>query len=242
MKKFPIIVQGVKYEDYACDADVIKLEEDLQAASVKEIYDDKMEDLTNDLEILDNISDITDNTGISDMSDIPVLSVISDMYTRDENEYTQYDEIPQYYYNPKSWIKVTNLNCWTCGNKVVNIPFFVPLSWKKHVVKMDDKYITSQKLNVYNSAIDNKEERVMKVHGIMCNERCAARYINRHYDESITDKWASMRMLEVLTSQIYGRNTISEIQEAPDKSLMMHFSGPHGLTVKQFRELNNNLF
>lgn len=236
MKKFPLIVQGVKYEDYAYDANISQLEEDLQAASVKEIYSNQaIESVPDDIEIIDDanftLQEIDDNININ-IYDYPKQI--------DENEYLQYDEIPSYYYNPKSWIKVTNLNCWTCGNKVVNIPFFVPLSWKKHIVKMDDKYIASQKLNIYSSAIDSKEEHVMKVHGIMCNERCAARYINRHYDESITDKWASMRLLEILTSQIYGTNTISEIQEAPDKSLMMQFCGPKGLTVKQFRELNDN--
>lgn len=237
MKKFPLIIQGVRREDYINESEILEEESnavkkipDIENFDAKPMDTDEQEfslpEISEGFETLDNVQSLD------------ILGNVSIIPEPEEVEEIQYDEIPQYYTGPKSWKRVTNLHCWTCSNKIVKVPFFVPLSWKKQIVKVPRGKTELQKMNIYGSAVDNKEEYIMKVHGVMCNERCAIRYIKRYNDEAITDKWASIRLLEILTAQLYNISNVSDIQEAPDKSLMMQYVGSKGLTVSEFRNRN----
>jgi len=251
MKKCTLIVQGVRKENFmpSTNASMTTFNEFTKSFSESpEISFISDFDEPKDNIIIDT-SGISESASFNEILEIPdnsAFDFIEEMEIKKENiEYTysskQYDTIPLYYSGPKTWKRVTNLHCWCCSNVVVGVPFFVPLSWKRKTVKTDiaDESPEIQKLNKFNCAIDNKEELVMKVHGVMCNERCTLRYINRYNDEAITDKWVSIKLLEIVTAQLYGMQSIGDIIEAPDKSIMAQYCGPNGINVSEFRELNN---
>lgn len=172
------------------------------------------------------------------------------MYALEDAAVGQYDEIPDYYADKKSWIKSTNLLCISCSNKIQGMPMFIPLSWHRRVVtKTIDRYddaeeYAAEELSELNSIGKSGkgsrtiEERVMKVYRLTCNERCAKYYINNVRDANITNPRESLQMLKMLVQEIRGV-TVTDIKEGLNKSIMMQYKGPSGVDVARFREMNS---
>jgi len=156
-----------------------------------------------------------------------------------------YEEIPTYYSGKDSWIKSTNILCISCSNKIQGMPMFIPLSWHSRVVtkKIDpeNEFNASEldPLNNYQSNEIHVEQKVMKVHYLTCNERCAKRYINRVKDSKITDKWQCLHLLKELVQNLKGIR-VNEIEEGLDKGIQMQYCGPNGVSVQKFREMNSS--
>ena len=93
--------------------------------------------------------------------------------------------------------------------------------------------------NNYQSNEIHVEQKVMKVHYLTCNERCAKRYINRVKDSKITDKWQCLHLLKELVQNLKGIR-VNEIEEGLDKGIQMQYCGPNGVSVQKFREMNSS--
>lgn len=163
-------------------------------------------------------------------------------------ETQSYDEIPMYYSGVKNWIKSTNILCISCSNKIQGMPMFIPLSWHNRVVtkKVDTSQESSEysiteldPLNNYQSNEINTEQKVMKVHYLTCNERCAKRYITYVKDSKISDKWQCLQLLKEVVQNMKGVK-ITDIEEGLDKGIQMQYCGASGISVQKFRELNSS--
>ncbi|MEM3062320.1 MAG: hypothetical protein QW303_02055 [Nitrososphaerota archaeon] len=133
----------------------------------------------------------------------------------------QFDSIPAFYTTYESWIKSTNLLCWSCSNKFDGMPWFIPIGLMKQKITKNDKVV---------------EVIARQVYGNFCTPFCACRYINRIEDSRIR-KWECKNMLIKLYNEITGNN-VPDIPEAEDKTIMMQYCGPHGITVQEFRLRN----
>lgn len=129
-----------------------------------------------------------------------------------------YDSIPPFYTRYETWPKGTNLLCWMCNNSVPGMPWFIPIG----LVKRPD---------------ENVEVIARRTHGNFCSPWCASRYINRVDDPKVR-KWECKRMLLDLYKEIT-KNDLPDIPEAEDKTIMMQYCGPCGITVQEFRDQNN---
>lgn len=174
-------------------------------------------------------------------------STYSNIFDSETMETQSYDEIPMYYSGVKNWIKSTNILCISCSNKIQGMPMFIPLSWHNRVItkKVDttlenDYNITElDPLNNYQSNEINTEQKVMKVHYLTCNERCAKRYITHVKDPKISDKWQCLQLLKELVQNMKGIR-ITDIEEGLDKGIQMQYCGAGGISVQKFRELNSS--
>ncbi len=164
-----------------------------------------------------------------------------------------YNDIPKYFSNKKSWPTTTNLLCWNCSNRVPGIPWFVPLAWIKKVF-VNDMELENQVY--FNTGVEEeaseisdsslltngqtvKEEKVFISHGNFCSPLCVKRYIKYNKDPKITNIWESIRLLGLLYREMTNTNC-KEIPEAEDCRTMSKFCGPGGLSEKQYCELNES--
>lgn len=152
----------------------------------------------------------------------------------------QYDELPEYYFDRESWIKSTNLHCISCSNKIQGMPLFVPLSWNKRVVTNGPKGPRSSVSQIESLVNRQKvvERKCMKVYRLTCNERCAKQYITNVKDRNITKPWESMQLLKELVQDIRGVK-VNDIADGIDKSCMMQYCGPGGISAQSFRDKNS---
>jgi hypothetical protein len=163
---------------------------------------------------------------------------------------SEYDEIPRYFVDKKTWIKNTNLLCCNCSNEIEGMPCFVPLNWTKRVFTNETEgqiYVNAEQdeaSEVSDAALlsgsqNVKEEKVIQVHLLACDSCCAKRYIKRSQDSKITNVWESLKLLDVVHEKLYGEKP-SEIPEAEDPRSQAKFCGKGGLTEDEYRDKNRN--
>jgi hypothetical protein len=203
--------------------------------------------VTDDVEDTDEADD-TDSTSDSSESNNTDFE-IPDIEPLTKDDYTvfsgdSYEEVPAYYSGISTWIKSTNILCISCSNKIQGMPMFIPLSWHTRVVAKDcdasqeDSSDELDPLNGMKSGEAQVEQKVMKVHFLTCNERCAKRYIVRVKDSKITNKWQSLQLLQILAEEVRGKKIV-DIEEGLDKCIMMQYCGPNGVSAQKFREMNS---
>jgi hypothetical protein len=128
----------------------------------------------------------------------------------------EYDKIPEVFTCMQTWIKKTNLKCWSCDCCFQNIPVFIPLS----INDIDG-----------NAVID--------VLGNFCSWSCAASYIIREYTGN--ERWEKMSLLRILYKIFTGRS-IDVIEPSPPKTIMVQYGGKKSLQSykKDLDVLNTN--
>jgi len=167
------------------------------------------------------------------------------LYNCKEDEIIQYDEIPRYFLDMNSWVKNTNLLCWTCGNGVAKSPWFIPLALDRRLILADaTKYDDITAISDAAVLASNKKFRevsVMTVYGNYCTIYCAQRYIIKVDDDKIINKQECERLLKRLY-EIRNGHAIDEIPISEDKTKMMQYCGPHGMSAEEFRICNENKY
>lgn len=146
----------------------------------------------------------------------------------------QYDSIPSRYVTYDTWPKSTNLLCWGCGNKCPGMPWPIITGIVKvrvprtNPLEFDSEYEadTEEKIDVSARC----------VYGNFCTPWCASRYINQVNDPKIK-KWEARKMLADFYAEVTGKK-LPDIPEAEDKTIMMQYCGPSGITPQEFRARN----
>jgi hypothetical protein len=262
MKTYTLFLADITEDDLAPDGsefDSIREYEDYESSSKAPWNQDTIESFADLVDPSDS-SETSCEINDSDEFHIPEISSTYDSLftveddtirnigiTEDSDRDEQYDEIPAYYSGINTWIKSTNIHCISCSNKIQGMPLFIPLSWHSRLVAkpantdIDTDASELDPLNNYQLNETQVEQKVMKVHFLTCNERCAERYINKVKDAKITDKWQSLQLLKEVVQDMK-KIKITEIQEGLDKNLMMQYCGPSGISVQRFRELNESKY
>jgi hypothetical protein len=153
-----------------------------------------------------------------------------------------YNNIPKYYYDYKTWINKTNLKCWVCDLNFSDKPWFLP----RGVVS---KSISKEVLN--NLSPDRlselalpqnghtKEVILKQVEGNFCSPFCTMYYFNR----SIYIDKAKRGDIEKLILDLYYDFVgvrIGQIPESEDKTIMRQYCGNHGKTEEEFIRINQS--
>lgn len=123
-----------------------------------------------------------------------------------------YNDIPRHFTSLDSWVKKTNVKCWSCDCNFHNVPIFVPISLER-------------------SDIEEKKCGNMDTLGNFCSWNCAAQYINLHFNGC--EKWEKHELLKLLY-KIFTGSTIEEIVESPPKTMMKQYGGKK--TQQEYRE------
>lgn len=264
MKTYTLFLPDITEEDLLPDGsefDEIADYEDYESLALlnKEKYEaqDNYEMYTSDSESDSDSSEYTDSSefhlpeAVSPKNDFD-QSTFQSLFLEDDMEMNnmvgmieQYDEVPEYYVDAESWIKSTNNLCISCSNKIQGMPMFIPGSWHNRVITKKPHELERERpgelnpLNNFQNQEIQIEQKVMKVHRrvLTCHERCSKRYIQTVKDSEITDKWQCLQLLKELVKDLRGIDVVN-IEEGLDKSIMMQYCGPDGISAQKFNELN----
>ena len=166
----------------------------------------------------------------------------------------EYDEIPAYYIDKKSWISSTNVICCYCSGAITN-PIPIPINQTK-ILKYENNEIFMildktllKKERTFNDKLDEyliasskiaKEIKAYKIHKVLCCDICcAASYIRNVKDNEIYNKEESIMLL----LKIYTDLTDIVIYNIPNKDLwinMEQYSGKSGINRKKYDDFNKN--
>jgi hypothetical protein len=142
----------------------------------------------------------------SSIEDIFDENLVNQSLTEDELYNTQdivFDNIPKQFTTVDTWIKKTNLKCWSCDCNFHNVPVFIPMSIER-----------SDSTEVLTGSMDTL--------GNFCSWNCASQYINLHF--SATKKWERHESLKLLY-KIFTNISIDEIVQSPPKTIMKQYGG-----------------
>lgn len=123
-----------------------------------------------------------------------------------------YDTIPKRFTSLETWVKKTNLKCWSCNCNFHNVPIFVPSVLEK-----------SENTGQICGHIDTI--------GNFCSWNCAAQYINLYFTG--IDKWEKHESLKLVYKLFTGKH-IDDIVPSPSKTCMLHYGGK--MTQQEYRE------
>jgi hypothetical protein len=199
-------------------------------------------DCPSENDILDNLETSEESLDIFEESE----EKISDMYYE-----TDYESLPMFFISKDRWPKSTNLLCWSCTLKPLEMPWFIPIGINKKSVTDDDmneeNIFSIENISEFVSAMPEnyvspktKEEKNYIRHGCFCSPFCAKRYINNSNDPKITNKWQANKLLKQLYEEI-NNIKISDIPESEDKNIMMQFCGGYGITAQEYRKRTSEL-
>jgi hypothetical protein len=177
--------------------------------------------------------------------DVPNLFQLAE---RDIDVPIEYDQLPAYYIGLDSWPKNCNLQCWGCTNTFTDRPWFIPNGMTKKLLNrsveadIDDILNLPSSLRPMPKRTPEKYERMtFRRFGCFCTPFCAERYRRRSRDERIINVAESGKLSLLLYEEMIGVKT-NEIPEAEDKTVMMQFCGPKGITAQEYRDKNNKLY
>lgn len=204
----------------------VYITECINVNDIGEIFDSSSSSSEEYDEIDEDIPEIEDDTLVVDLqrmiSDTERMKNLMGQTCRKEDIMKVYntsmiirEEIPDYFYDIKSWTKFTHLKCWSCDRNFTSRPWFIPLKYEKILVK--------------DSVEDPGEEKIaMKVHGNFCTCNCAKWWIEYVRDPDIGNSkdelWEKNQLLIELY-QKFNNEKISYIPPSPRKTEMIHFGG-----------------
>ena len=123
----------------------------------------------------------------------------------------KYDKIPRLFTNVETWIKKTNLYCWSCGCTFHWNPVFIPES-----------------IN-FSGVLRNEFKPIVPI-GNFCSFLCANNHINAEFSQHL--RWEKTELLKILHKIMTGIS-IMDIPEGPKKTKMVRYGGM--LTVGEFQ-------
>ena len=123
----------------------------------------------------------------------------------------KYDEIPKKFISVDTWPTHTNLLCWSCGQKPLSYPKFIPL----------------------HPEIDKNGRDICDVIGNFCEWNCAARYIQEVMPE--VQRWDLNRFLARFECK-FTKKRREIISIGPPKTILKDYCGSKGITPEQWRE------
>lgn len=125
----------------------------------------------------------------------------------------QYSKPPTRFTGVASWPRTTDLKCWTCDQLSSSYPCFIPM----HYTEADG-------------------QPTCDAYGNFDKWPCVIRFINREYPAA--DCWDMHKAIVKIESLFTGLPPRKKIPEAPPKWLMEQYCGTGGLTLQQWRDLN----
>ena len=131
-----------------------------------------------------------------------------------------FDEIPNRFYDKKSWIKSTNLKCGFCTRNYKTMPFFIP-----RTIKCDED--------------DNEYFEVLKSAGLFCSINCAYSRSSQIYtDQQFIDCSSRLMCIYFIIFNV----RIFRIPFSPPMSSLAEFGGEytHDDYEEKINELNSD--
>lgn len=195
----------------------------------------------------DSESSLIENVDVDEIPDLYNNENI-DNYQLLYDSTKTFNPLPNWFYNPKQWVKSTNLICWRCGLTCYEHPWFIPLTKIKKLIPIDlqdeliieDKFVDCSDAALINSKQKYKEIIVFKPYGVFCSPWCAMSRINKENDPKIINKWQTAGLLREVY-KIFTGKTVKTIPEAYyPKEIMEHYCGnKDGVTPHEYRQMNN---
>ena len=153
-----------------------------------------------------------------------------------------YNSIPKYYYNYKTWLSKTNLLCWSCNLGVTGKPWFLP---KGRISKSINKIVLLNLTpdNINDLALPQSgqttEVILTQVEGNFCSPFCTMYYFNHTLSKfsNETKRGDIEKLLLDLYYDFVGVR-VEQIPEAEDKTIMKQYCGNHGKTEEEFIKIN----
>mgnify|MGYP001809770433 CR=1 FL=1 len=185
------------------------------------------------------LSDLVENAEPEDREFFDIL----ELEVKQEN----YNSIPKYYYNYKTWLNKTNLKCWTCSLGVVGKPWFLP---KGLISKSINKMVLTNlsPINLDDLTLpqtgQTTEVVLMQVEGNFCSPFCTMYYFNRSFSKfsgscDQSKKGDIERLILDLYYDFVGVR-VNQIPEAEDKVVMRQYCGNNGKTEEEFIKINQS--
>jgi hypothetical protein len=139
---------------------------------------------------------------IEDLFDERLVESCSNTKIYDTHD-NKYNNIPRVFTSLDSWIKKTNVKCWSCTLTFDTIPLFVPTA-------------------ISDPIAPTKTFCDMDVLGNFCSWACSSRYVHISSDSHV--KWERYEMLKLLHKIMTGTR-VSEIEQAPCPTIMVQYGG-----------------
>lgn len=145
---------------------------------------------------------LSDCSSIEDLFDEQLVNQLpeNELY---EVKDTVFDSMHRTFTSVDTWVKKTNLKCWSCDCNFHNAPIFIPSS-------------------IERSDVVGQLTGSMDTLGNFCSWNCASQYINIHFTGN--SKWEKHELLKLLY-KIFTGTTIEEIIESPSKTIMEQYGG-----------------
>jgi len=124
---------------------------------------------------------------------------------------TIYTEIPKTFTGVANWPTSSNLKCWECDQMPDSYPKFIP------------QYPTM-----------NQSGDTCSVFGHFDEWSCAVRYVRREFPAM--QQWDTLKILCIFESKFSGKLK-NALPEAPPKTLMKAYCGSGGITLQEFKAL-----
>jgi hypothetical protein len=196
----------------------------------------------------------------TEVSDSEEEEPLPDLYGESSNlqfrqyaEPEDYDELPAYFIDLKSWPKSVNAYCWECSDVVRGMPWIVPIGRIKKVIgpsseeteRIFEETKGSYFLDTAADTVDllpcyrTQEVNAFIRHGCFCTPFCASGYIRFRNDPKIRNRWEAMKLLKDFYHEVTGRE-VEDIPVGEDKTIMMQYCGPKGITLQEFRLRNES--
>jgi len=160
---------------------------------------------------------LTDCSSIEDLFDERIIDEAMPDNKLYDIKSIVYDKIPDTFTSVESWIKKTNLKCWSCDCNFHNIPIFIPRTLEK-------------------SSDPTKMCGSMEPLGNFCSWNCASAYAHLHYRENLL--WELLENLKLLHRMFTGE-IIDDIRPSIPKTKMQQYGGE--ATVDEYKQTLNKL-
>lgn len=181
---------------------------------------------------------LSDLVEVPDISENEILDIL-DLDIKQEN----YNNIPKYYYDYKTWIVKTNLKCWACDLNVRGKPWFIP----RGLVTKSINKITLANLNPTNlvdlalpQTGQTREVVLKQVEGNFCSPFCTMYYFNRTYSNADQAKKGDIERLILDLYYDFVGVRVEQIPESEEKTIMQQYCGNHGKTEEEFIKINQS--
>lgn len=128
----------------------------------------------------------------------------------------EYSKIPLVFTTWQQYPQSTNLRCWYCDRSFKNPPLFIV----DDITNLDDK-------------------RVINPLGNFCSDNCAVKHIHLNYTGHVRDD--KLKYQSMLRRERLNLRTIPIIKPALDKTIMVQYCGPDGITPEEYGKRNEEL-
>lgn len=158
------------------------------------------------------------------IDDIDNINPIDESTNLNNNQFVNYERLPNIFHDIDSWKKNTNLCCWNCTLQFTTTPVFIPKVIEPITIKNKDE-----------REKNNGKKLSISTYGVFCTFGCAKQYIEtRNY--SYADRVEALNKIKLLHKLFYNVKMKEDIKY-PLPTRLKQYGGD--LTVSEFREYIN---